>query len=197
MTRAAWGLKLVVAVPALVVAVPALVAAVPALVAAAPALVAAGCASTAGQVAREPAAGAPAPDFTLRDLDGRVVHLSDFVGQVVLVDFWATWCVPCAAELPQLQKLYEADRAQGFVVLAVAMDGPESVAQVTPFARRYGLTFPVLLDEETRVVNIYDPKRVAPMTVLIDRRGLVARVRNGYSAGDEKLIAADVASLLR
>lgn len=157
-----------------------------------------GCAGTAGSVARvSGTVGAQASDFTLRDLDGRDVHLSDYLGRVVLIDFWATWCVPCAAELPELERLYRAQADAGFVVLAVAMDGPETVAQVAPFARRYGLTFPVLLDEETRVVGVYDPKRVAPMTVLIDRRGLVARVRNGYHAGDERLIAQDVASLLR
>jgi peroxiredoxin len=162
------------------------------------AVLAGGCASSAGSVARPSAVvGAQATDFTLRDLDGRQVHLSDFVGKVVLVDFWATWCVPCAAELPQLDKLYRARRDEGLVVLAVSMDGPESVAQVAPFARRYALSFPVLLDEETKVVNLYDPQRVAPMTMLVDRRGLIARVRNGYNAGDEALIADDVANLLR
>jgi peroxiredoxin len=156
-----------------------------------------GCAA-AGWVAREPAVvGAQATDFTLRDLDGRDVHLSDFTGQVVLLDFWATWCTPCAAELPHLERLYQERRGDGFVVLAIAMDGPESIAQVAPFARRYDLSFPVLLDEETRVVNVYDPKRVAPLSLLIDRRGLIVRVRNGYNAGDEQLIAADVAQLLK
>ncbi len=160
--------------------------------------VAGGCASTAGTVARPSlVAGAPASDFTLRDLDGRQVHLSDFGGKVVLLDFWATWCTPCAAELPQLEALYQKNKDQGLVVRGIDMDGPESVAQVVPFARRYNLTFPTLLDEETRVVNVYNPKRVAPMTVLIDRRGIIARVRNGYNAGDEKLIADDVASLLK
>ncbi len=158
----------------------------------------AGCASTAGAVAHESAvSGAQASDFTLRDLDGRQVHLSDFGGKVVLLDFWATWCVPCAAELPQLERLYQARKGDGLVVLGIAMDGPESVAQVVPFARRYDLTFPTLLDEDTRVVGVYNPKRVAPMTVLIDRRGIIARVRNGYNAGDEKLIADDVANLLK
>jgi peroxiredoxin len=161
-------------------------------------LAVAGCASTAGSVARESAIdGAHASDFTLRDVEGKQVHLSDYGGKVVLLDFWATWCVPCAAELPQLQKLYDARKNDGFVVLGIAMDGPESVAQVVPFARRYNLTFPTLLDEETRVVNVYNPKRVAPMTVLIDRRGIIARVRNGYNAGDEKLVADDVANLLK
>jgi peroxiredoxin len=157
-----------------------------------------GCASTAGSVAHESAvAGAPASDFTLRDLDGKQVHLSDFGGKVVLLDFWATWCVPCQAELPQLEELYEKNKDAGLVVVGIAMDGPESVAQVLPFAHRYNLSFPTLLDEETRVVNAYNPQRIAPMTVLIDKRGIIARVRNGYNAGDEKLIADDVANLLK
>ena len=153
---------------------------------------------SAGSVATESTGvGAQATDFTLRDTDGKTVRLSDFLGKsVVFLDFWATWCVPCEAELPELEKLYEDNKDKGFVVLGIAMDGPETIAQVGPFSRRYNLGFPVLLDEETKVVNIYNPKRTAPLSVLIDRKGQIARVRQGYSAGDEKLIAADVASLL-
>ena len=149
-------------------------------------------------VAKESASGGEASDFTLRDTEGKTVRLSDYLHKdVVLIDFWATWCVPCEAELPHLQQLYEANKDKGFVVLGVAMDGPETIAQVGPFTRRYNLSFPVLVDEETKVVNVYNPKRTAPLSVLIDRKGVIARVRSGYSAGDEKLIAEDVASLVK
>jgi peroxiredoxin len=137
-------------------------------------------------------------DFALRDLTGRIVRLSDYLGRnVVLLNFWASWCVPCAAELPQLDRLYRAHRSRGLVVLGIAMDGPETVANVASMVRRHGLTFPVLLDEETRVVGIYNPKRTAPFSVLIGRDSTVAKTREGYVTGDERAIEADVLSLLR
>ncbi len=159
----------------------------------------ASCATTAGSgpaASAEATTGSRATDFTLRDVEGRDVRLSDYAGKVVLIDFWATWCVPCEAAIPHLQEMYEAHKDEGFVILGVAMDGPESVALVPPFVRRYGLTFPVLLDEETRVVSIYNPKRTAPLQVFIDREGRVAKVRQGYSAGDEKFVEEDVVRLL-
>ncbi len=142
------------------------------------------------------ASSAGAPDFALRDLDGQTVRLSDHRGKVVLVNFWATWCVPCAAELPHLERLYGKYRDQGFVVLAVSMDGPETSANVDPHARRHGLSFPVLLDEETRVTGAYNPKRTAPFTVLIGRDGAVARTREGYHAGDEVAVEGDIQALI-
>ena len=140
--------------------------------------------------------GGRAADFALRDTAGRTVRLSDHHGKVVLLNFWATWCVPCAAELPHLQRLYEQYGEQGFVVLAISMDGPETSASVDSHARRYGLTFPVLLDEETRVVGVYNPKRTAPFTVMIGRDGAVAGTREGYTAGDEIAVEADIKALI-
>jgi peroxiredoxin len=164
----------------------------------APTGVRSGAGAGANAVAKESlGTGSQATDFTLRDTDGRNVRLSDYLAKdVVLIDFWATWCVPCEAELPHLESLFETYKGKGFVVLGVSMDGPETVAQVGSFARRYNLTFPVLLDEETKVVNVYNPKRTAPLSVLIDRKGQIARVREGFSSGDEKLIQADVSSLV-
>jgi peroxiredoxin len=162
----------------------------------------AGCAGTntrsaSSVVAESTTVGAPAPDFTLRDLDGRNFNLSDRLGKdVILINFWATWCVPCGAEMPTLEQLYQAHKDEGFVVLGISMDGPETVAQVGPLVRRYGLSFPVLLDEETKVVGVYNPKRTAPLNVLIDRKGQIVRIRQGYNAGDEKLVEADVAALV-
>jgi peroxiredoxin len=158
-------------------------------------LAAGGCALS--PPAGRPAAAGAAGDFALRDVGGRLVRLSDYLGeQVVMLSFWATWCVPCAAELPHLERLYGDHKADGFVVLGISMDGPETVADVRPFVRRHGLSFPVLLDEETRVVGKYNPRRAAPFNVLIGRDGQVARTREGFVAGDEVAIATDVQALL-
>jgi thiol-disulfide isomerase/thioredoxin len=115
---------------------------------------------------------------------------------VVLLDFWATWCDPCIAEMPHLQRLYEELRERGFVILAISMDGPETVAAVPTFVRQHGLTFPVLLDSETRVTNIYNPKLTAPLAILLDRNRRQARVRQGYVAGDELRLEEDVRGLV-
>jgi peroxiredoxin len=164
------------------------------------ALAALACAcATSGGSGLAPAsadAAAPATDFTLRDVEGRDVRLSDFEGQVVLLNFWATWCVPCEAEFPHLQRIWETHKDRGFTVLAIAMDGPETIANVASFARRYRLGFPVLLDEETKVVGIYNPKRTAPLSLIIDRQGRIARQRQGFSPGDERMIEDDVVALL-
>ncbi len=141
-------------------------------------------------------AGARAPDFAIPDTAGRMVRLSDYADKVVLISFWATWCVPCKAEHPQLQKLYDKYRDQGFVVLCISMDDPETVAEVAPHARRYGLTFPMLLDQETRVVADLNPKKSAPYALLIARDGTIAYTHEGYSPGDELILDQEIAGLL-
>jgi peroxiredoxin len=143
------------------------------------------------------ASGAMAPDFTARDLDGRTFRLADHLGkEVVLLDFWSTYCEPCKAEFPHLRSMYDEQKARGLLVVGVAMDGPESVADVPAFARRHHIEFPIVLDDDSRIASLYDPKKSMPLTVLIGRDGRMAVVREGYNPGDEKLLAADVARAL-
>jgi len=120
-----------------------------------------------------PRIGQPAPDFTLRDLDGKVVRLSDFRGQTVVLNFWATWCAPCRREFPLLVDLYERNRDNGLVVLGV--DLQEAVPSVRKFASEFGAKYPILIDGDGSVASQY---RVAglPVTWFIDRDG-VARVQ--------------------
>lgn len=166
----------------------------------------ASCASS-GSATGEPAvagssegalkAGTMATDFTTRDIDGRTVRLSDYLGkQAILLDFWSTFCQPCMAEMPHLRRIYEDNRSKGFVVIAISMDGPETVAEVPSFAKRNGMTFPVLLDEDSRIASIYNPRKSAPLSVLIDKQGKVIVVREGYNPGDEDFVAKDVATAL-
>jgi peroxiredoxin len=143
---------------------------------------------------RAPTSGSAAFDFSARDIEGKNVALSSYLGKsVVLLSFCATWCDPCIAEFPHLRRIYETNAAKGFVILAIAMDGPETVANVPAFARRNQLSFPVLSDEDSHIASLYNPKKVAPFSVLIDRSGKIVSMREGYNPGDEEFLAQDVA----
>lgn len=141
----------------------------------------------------QPKAGVTATDFTTRDSEGKTFKLSDHLGkEVILIDFWATWCQPCIAEFPHLQKMYDEQKSKGFVVVAVSMDGSDTIAEVPSFVHRNNVTFPVLLDEDSHIASIYNPRKSAPLSALIDRGGHVVAVREGYDPGDEVALYADV-----
>ena len=123
----------------------------------------------------DPAGKPQAPDFTLADLRGEPVRLSDLRGRVVLLNFWATWCMPCRDEMPSMQRLWQTYRDRGLTVLAVSTDtgGKKRVAN---FARRLELSFPILLDSDGQVSDRYQVSGV-PASFLIDRQGrIVAHV---------------------
>ncbi len=115
-------------------------------------------------------AGTKIVDFTLSDLAGKKVKLSDFNGKVVLLNFWATWCPPCRSEIPELEALYKLYKDKGFVILGV--DLQEGQSAVKDFVSKYNMSFPVLLDSTGRVGAEYGARSI-PTTYLIDKDGNV------------------------
>jgi peroxiredoxin len=137
------------------------------------------------------------PDFELSTVDGKSLRLSEHLGkEVVLLDFWATFCEPCLAGMPHLDALYKEHQKDGFLVLGIAIDGPDSVAQVRSAVSKLGISFPILLDQETRVVALYNPKTSAPYSVLIGRDGRILKKQEGYTTGDASTVDHDVAVAL-
>jgi cytochrome c biogenesis protein CcmG/thiol:disulfide interchange protein DsbE len=112
-----------------------------------------------------------APKLTLSDIDGRESSLTDYHGQVVLVNLWATWCPPCKAEMPTLKAYYEAHQADGFVTIAVNDGDPEEAVEA--FAQEYGLTFPVWLDPTYQATDHAFKTSNLPSSFVIDREGNV------------------------
>jgi peroxiredoxin len=115
--------------------------------------------------------GETAPDFQLRDLNDRLVTLSEFSGKVVLLNFWATWCGPCRVEMPAMEQLYRTFSRKDFEILAVSTDA-QGVAVTRPFQQENHLTFPILHDADYRVGLIYGARSL-PMTFMVDRQGII------------------------
>lgn len=139
-----------------------------------------------------PQVDSPAPDFSLKTLTGETIRLSDLQGQAVMVNFWATWCPPCRAEMPAIQQVYDKYRGQNFTVLAVNLQ--EGEAQVADFAGQMGLTFPILIDQEGTVFARYRVNGL-PSTFFVDRQGVIRTVTLGGPM-TEAFIDSQVADLL-
>jgi len=122
--------------------------------------------------------GDTAYDFTLNDLDGQPVSLSDFRGQPAIVNFWATWCAPCRIEMPVFQEVYERYQDDGLVILALDQGEPADVARDF-FYDEMGLTFTPLLDEKSGISALYGSYSVLPSTFFIDPDGKVVAIHRG------------------
>ncbi len=133
---------------------------------------------------RVPATGMPAAEFTLTDLEGRAHDLSQYRGKIVLLNFWATWCKPCTTEMPAMQTTYDRLREKGFVVLAV--NELEDDAKVREHIQAYRHTFPVLMDRENRVANLYGVYGL-PVSVFIDEAGVVQAYIKGGLLTEQKI----------
>jgi len=139
-------------------------------------------------------AQAAAPDFTLKSAEGKNLRLQEQRGQVVLVNFWASWCGPCRQEMPHLNRLYDKYKASGFTLLAVNIDDDARTGSST--AAKWGLKFPVLLDADKTVSKLYDLGSM-PATVLIDRDGKVRYLHRGYREGVEETYEKQIRELVK
>jgi len=135
-----------------------------------------------------------APDFTLPSAEGRNLRLAEQRGQVVLINFWASWCGPCRVEMPHLNRLHEQFKAGGFVVLAVNIDDDPRHGAAT--AARWGLRFPVLLDADKAVVRRYDLGTM-PSTVLVDRDGRIRHLHRGWREGLDATYERQIKELMK
>jgi peroxiredoxin len=137
---------------------------------------------------------AAAPAFTLNDTEGKPFRLEDHRGEVVLLNFWATYCVPCLTELEAYRRMQERLGPRGLRVVAVSVDQPQTAARVRSFAQSRAFPFPVVFDPEQDVYRLYNASAL-PTTVLIDRAGDIAYRREGFQPGDETELEARFAAL--
>lgn len=125
----------------------------------------------------------PAADFTLRDANGTAVKLSDYRGKVVLLNFWATWCGPCAAEMPWFEEFRQTYASQGFQVVGVSIDD-DGWKSVTPFLAQRHIDYPIVLGDEALTAS-YGDISALPRTLLIDRTGRIASIHVGLIEKDQ------------
>ena len=136
----------------------------------------------------------PAPDFTLKSRQGENLRLEDFRGQVVMLNFWASWCGPCRQEMPLMDEIYEQYKDLGFTVLAVNVD--ENREEAHRFLDSVPVSYPILYDPESRVSEQYNVQAM-PTTVMIDRNGNARFLHYGYKPGYEDDYEQQIRQLVR
>ncbi len=138
--------------------------------------------------------GQTAPDFVLKSATGENLRLSEYRGDVVMINFWATWCGPCRQEMPLLDELYGRYQRVGFNLLGVNIDDDSRRAMA--MVNELGIKFPVLFDEDKKVSKLYEVEAM-PLTLLLDREGTVRHIHHGYQPGYEQKYLDEIRSLLR
>ena len=137
--------------------------------------------------------GKLAPSWELQDLDGKTVHSSDFKGKVVVLDFWATWCPPCRAEIPGFVELQTKYQAQGLAVIGVSVD-QASADTVKAFAEKMTINYPVL-QSDAKIAAAFGGIDGLPTTFVIDRSGRIVKQHSGFTEKSE--IESEIKSLLK
>ena len=141
-----------------------------------------------------PIVGKDAPDFVLKALDGSNLRLSEFRGQVVLVNFWARWASDSRAEMPALNRIHRTYERAGLVVLGVSVD--EDLKRARDFADSIKPTYPVMFDTGSEIGRDYQLEKM-PMTILVDRSGVIRYAHVGFRRGDDRVYLEHIRELLR
>jgi cytochrome c biogenesis protein CcmG/thiol:disulfide interchange protein DsbE len=137
-----------------------------------------------------------APDFVLPDLEGENFKLSDNLNQgPILINFWATWCIPCREEMKKLKDVYKKFAEDRLQLLAISIDDPKSVARVKSFINSRKYPFKVLLDTNSEVMELFQAEN-PPYTVLLNPEGIIFYSHSGYRKGDEKILEDKIAMLI-
>lgn len=127
----------------------------------------------------------PAPDFVLKDLQGKDVRLADYKGKVLILNFWATWCPPCRAEIPDFIEAYAANRDKGLEILGLSVDRM-TPGQLLPFVSMAKINYPIAL-ADVRIVEDYEPGNLIPATIIIDKKGTLRHRHVGQMDKDTLL----------
>src|SRR5262245_23098311 len=137
---------------------------------------------------------APAPQFSLAARGGKTVNLAQYKGQVVMINFWATWCGPCRQEMPLLESIYKKYNKMGFTLLGVNVEPDPKAAD--GWLKATPVSFPILFDTKSEVSKMYEVAGM-PSTVIVDRKGNVRVIHRGYKPGDENVYQDNIRKLVR
>ena len=135
-------------------------------------------------------------DFTLKDLNNKRVSFSDLQGEnLTIIDFWATWCKPCARAIPELITLYEDYKNQSVQVVGICVDSPRNLAKVKPFVNSMGITYPILLDSNSELMSELQVTAL-PTILIVDNQNEIVLIHRGYKPGDEIFLREEIDKLL-
>lgn len=151
--------------------------------------------TTSSEAVSVPHQGFKAPDFTAKSLDGSEISLSSLRGKAVLVNIWASWCLPCRKEMPALERVYQEYNDNGFTILAVNATDQDQIENVRSFAREMSLSFPVLLDESGEISTAYQLSAL-PTSFFISADGVIQKVVVGGPMS-EALLRSQIEQLLK
>lgn len=139
--------------------------------------------------------GAPAPDFTLTDITGREVGLSDFRGSVIVLEFWASWCPPCIESVPELIALQDRYKEKGFSVVAISLDkGTDKNSLIKAFSDKFRINYPILFADKD-IIDVYQIISI-PTSVILDRNGIVTHIYPSYSMDFEEHLKKEIEKVL-